>query len=285
MRKIAFVTDSTAYIPQALIEQYAITVLPQILIWGEETFLDGVDIQPDEFYRRLAAAEVMPTTSQVSIASMKEAFERLLDEGYEDIIGVFISSKLSGTLQSAYQARDMLPESATAHIHIVDSFSTAMGLGFQVLAAARTAEQGGGLTDCLKAIDRARQNHGVYFVVETLEFLHRGGRIGGAQRLLGTMLNLKPVLAILNGRVDSVEKVRTKKRAIARVAEIAAEKTAGQSNVRIATLHSNAEDEARALLQTLEDRLQPVESMLTTVSPVIGTHIGPGVVGIAYVYD
>ncbi len=285
MKKIAFVTDSTAYIPPNLVEEYQITVLPQILIWGEETFLDGVDILPDAFYRRLENAKVMPTTSQVSIASMKEAFGRLLEEGYDEVVGVFISSKLSGTLQSAYQARDMLEDGAAGHIHIIDSFSTSMGLGFQVLAGARAAAEGQSLDGCLQAIDRARQNHGVYFAVETLEFLHRGGRIGGAQRLLGTMLNLKPVLAILDGRVDGVEKVRTKKRAVARVADIIAEKTAGKPNVRLATLHSNAEAEARDLLEKLTDRIQPVEALLTSVSPVIGTHIGPGVVGISYVHD
>ncbi len=285
MHKIAFVTDSTAYIPEELVAEYSITVLPQILIWDGETYLDGVDIQPNEFYRRLSTAKTMPTTSQVSIATMKETFEKLLDEGYQEVLGIFISSKLSGTLQSAFQARDMLPESAAGRIHIMDSFSTSMGLGFQVLAAARAAADGHLLTQCITAADHVRKNHGVYFAVETLEFLHRGGRIGGASRLLGTMLNLKPVLAILDGRVDAVEKVRTKKRAVARVVDIVAEKTAGHKNVRLAALHSNAEAEAQALRQTISERLQPAEMLLTSVSPVIGAHIGPGVVGIAYTYD
>jgi DegV family protein with EDD domain len=285
MGKIAFITDSTAYLPEELVQEYNITVLPQILIWGEENLRDGVDITPNEFYQRLANSDTIPTTAQVSVASMKEAFEKRLQEGYEDVVGIFISSKLSGTLQSAYQARDLLDKETAARIHIIDSFSTAMGLGFQVLAGARAAAEGKSLTGCMEAIDRARQNHGVYFVVETLEFLHRGGRIGGAQRLLGTMLNLKPVLAIENGRVEPIEKIRTKKKALARISEIVREKTAGKTNVRLATLHANAEDEAQALLSQLEAEIHPVESLVASVSPVVGTHAGPGVVGIVYVHD
>ena len=280
MSKVAIVTDSTAYIPPDLLKQYNITVAPQVLIWGDETFQDGVDIQPDDFYRRLETAKVMPTTSQVSPATLKTIFEKLIAEGY-DVLGIFLSAKLSGTMQSAIQARDMLANAADK-IVFVDSYTTAMAMGFHVLTAARLAQSGAGLDECRKLAEEARKHTGVYFVVDTLEFLRRGGRIGGAQALLGSALNIKPLLALEDGRIESVEKIRTKGKALDRLVEIVVEKVAGRTPVRIATLHANAEAEARAVLEAATARLDPVEKFLTSVSPVIGTHAGPGTVGLAY---
>jgi DegV family protein with EDD domain len=280
MSKVAILTDSTAYIPTDLLKVHNITTVPQVLIWGEETFHDGVDILPDDFYRRLSTAKVMPTTSQVSIVTVKDAYEKLLAEGYE-VLSIFISSKLSGTMQSAIQAKEMLPKAADK-IAIVDSHSTAMAMGFHVLAAARAAQAGAGLAECKKLAEEAQKHTGVYFVVDTLEFLRRGGRIGGAQALLGSALNIKPLLALQDGRIESVEKIRTKGKALDRLVEIVVEQVAGRTPVRIATLHANAEAEARAVLETAAARLNPTEKVLASVSPVIGTHAGPGTVGLAY---
>ena len=173
MSKVAVVTDSTSYIPDNLLQKHHISVLPQVLIWGEQTFRDGVDIQPDEFYTRLKTAKVMPTTSQVTIGAFQEAFSRLAAEGY-DILAVLVGEKLSGTLDSARQAMAMVPE---ARVELVDSASAAMALGFQVLAAARAADQGADLEECREMAEEAAQHTGVIFAVDTLEFLHRGGRI------------------------------------------------------------------------------------------------------------
>ncbi len=280
MSKIALVTDSTAYIPQELVQQYNLTVAPQVLIWGEETYEDGVDIQPDEFYARLKTAKVMPTTSQVSIATMKSIFESLVEKDF-DVLGIFVSSKLSGTLQSAIQAKEML-ENAGEKVTFVDSNSTAMAMGFQVLTVARAIADGASLEDAIALAEKARSHTGVYFAVDTLEFLHRGGRIGGAQRFLGTALNMKPVLAVQDGRVEAVERIRTKRKALERVLELVIEQTEGKSPVRLATLHASAEEDARALLNKASNALDPLESILTSVSPVVGTHAGPGTVGLAY---
>ncbi len=280
MTKVAVITDSTAYIPDELVKAHSITVAPQVLIWGEETFRDGVDIMPDDFYKRLSTAKVMPTTSQVAIVDMKAAFEKLLESGY-DVLGIFISAKLSGTIQSATQAREMLPKAANK-IAIVDSTSTAMAMGFQVLTAARAAQGGANLAECQKLAEKAREHTGVYFVVDTLEFLRRGGRIGGAQALLGSALNIKPILELRDGRIESIEKVRTKGKAMERMVELVAQRVAGRTPVRLATLHANAETEARAALETAAKQLQPVESVFASVSPVIGTHAGPGTVGLAF---
>jgi len=280
MSKVAVITDSTAYIPDSLLSAHNITVVPQVLIWGEETFRDGVDIMPDDFYKRLETAKVMPTTSQVSIVDMKIAFENLLDSGY-DVLGIFISAKLSGTMQSATQAREMLPK-AMDKIAIVDSNSTAMAMGFHVLVAARAAQGGTNLTECKKIAEEAREHTGVYFVVDTLEFLRRGGRIGGAQALLGSALNIKPILELRDGRIESVEKVRTKSKAMDRMTDLVADKVSGRTPLRLATLHANAEREARTALSAASLRLQPIESIFASVSPVIGTHAGPGTIGLAF---
>ncbi len=280
MSKVAIVTDSTAYIPTAMLDGYSITVVPQILIWGEETFQDGVDILPDAFYRKLKTAKIMPTTSQVAVVTMKTTFENLLDAGY-DVLGIFLSAKLSGTMQSVTQALEMLPKAAD-RIVALDSNTTAMAMGFQVLAAARLAQAGAGLKECTKLAEEARQHTGVFFVVDTLEFLRRGGRIGGATAMLGSALNLKPLLELRDGRIEAVEKVRTKGKALNRMIDLVVAQAAGRNPIHLATLHANAEAEARQALEAASARLHPVEQILTSVSPVVGTHAGPGTVGLAY---
>ncbi|HEC62609.1 MAG TPA: DegV family protein [bacterium] len=186
MDKVAIITDSTGYIPKDLVDKYHLTVIPQVLIWEEKTYLDGVDIQPREFYNRLKNARVMPTTSQATIGSFRKNFSHLLDEGCQ-ILAILVSDKLSGTIDSAIQARDMLPE---APIEIINSNTIAMALGFYALAVARAAKEGASLSECKDLAEKAVDHTGVIFAVDTLEFLHRGGRIGGASRFLGTALKL-----------------------------------------------------------------------------------------------
>jgi DegV family protein with EDD domain len=280
MPKTAVVTDSTAYIPDDLCKKLNITVAPLNVIWGGETYIDGVTIKPAEFYTRLKDAKVMPTTSQATPVVMHKAFSSLLEQGY-DVIGIFISEKLSGTMDSARQARAELTK-AQDKIVLVDSETIAMALGFQALALARAAADGASLKDCQSLAEQVRPNTGVYFAVETLEFLHRGGRIGGAQRLLGSALNVKPILTIKDGKVDSSDSVRTSAKAYERVIDLVAEKCAGKSNVRLATLHANAEENAKEVLKKAAEKMNAVESILSSVSPAIGTHTGPGTVGLAF---
>ncbi|HEY6072029.1 MAG TPA: DegV family protein, partial [Anaerolineales bacterium] len=194
MSNIAFVTDSTAYIPDQFRKELNIREVPQVLIWGNETYQDGVDILPDQFYARLRTASTMPSTSQVSVVTMQKAFQELIDQGF-DVVGIFVSGKLSGTMQSAVQGCDALG-SAAEKVTLIDSNSTAMAMGFQVLAAARAVRDGANLADAVAIAEKAREHTGVFFAVDTLEFLHRGGRIGGAQRFIGTALNMKPVLEL-----------------------------------------------------------------------------------------
>jgi len=278
MSKIAFVTDSTAYIPNDLLQQYPISVAPQVLIWGDEVFEDGVDIQPGEFYTRLKNAKIMPTTSQVSPKAFKDIFDRRLEEGYQ-ILMILVSEQLSGTLASAFQARELLPG---APIEIVDSRTTAMAMGFQVLAAARAAADGANLAECKAIVEKAREHTGVIFAVDTLEFLHRGGRIGGAARLLGTALNMKPILEVTGGRVEPIERVRTRSKSLNRLVELVEERIAGRQPVHLATLHANSPEDAKTILKDTSQKVNAVERIFSEVSPVVGTHTGPGTVGIAF---
>lgn len=280
MSKIAVVTDSTTYMPPDLVTKYNISVAPQVLIWGDQTYRDGVDIESREFFTRLKTAKVMPSTSQVAVVSFQEIFQNFVEKDYE-VLALLVSSKLSGTIPSAMQARELMG-SAGEKVHVVDSQSVAMALGFQVLAVARALEDGASLQDAIALAEKSYQYTGVFFAVDTLEFLHRGGRIGGAQRFLGTMLNMKPILAIQDGRVEGIERIRTKAKAQDRVLELTIEKVAGRTPVHLATLHANAAEDAKALLARAEAALHPTESVFTEVSPTVGTHAGPGTVGLAF---
>jgi DegV family protein with EDD domain len=278
MAKVAIVTDSTAYIPQNMMKPYPITVLPQVLIWGEETFRDGVDIQPVEFYTRLAKATVMPSTSQVSPVEFEEAFRALNAQGYE-VLAITISNLLSGTMASAIQAKAALDGQP---IELVDSDTTAMAMGFQVLAAAKAAVKGASLAECKAIAEAARPHTGVIITVETLEFLHRGGRIGSAQKFLATALNIKPIIEVTKGKLEGIEKVRTRRKALARLVELVGERTGGKKPVQIAVLHANSPEDAEATLELARSTYQVTEGVVTDVSPVIGTHVGPGTVGICW---
>jgi DegV family protein with EDD domain len=281
MAKPAFVTDSTSYLPEELRRRHEIQVIPQVLIWGGETLLDGVDIMPTAFYERLKTADVMPTTSQATIGAFKDMFEPHVRAG-RPILAILVSQKLSGTLQSAQSAKELFPG---ARIEIVNSESCAMAMGFQVLAAARAAEAGKSFDEVLAVAKDAKNHTGVVLVVDTLEFLHRGGRIGGAARLLGTALNLKPILELQDGVIEAVERVRTRSKAQARLLGLLEERINGRPNLRLAVLHAAAEREARQLLDEAAKRLNPMETVFSEVSPVVGAHVGPGTLGLAYSVD
>ena len=281
MAKLAFVTDSTSYIPDELRRRHEIQVIPQVLVWGGETLLDGVDIMPTAFYERLKTADVMPTTSQATIGAFKELFEPHVRAG-RPVLAILVSQKLSGTIQSAQSAKDMF---SGARIEIVNSESAAMAMGFQVLAAARAAEAGKSFDEALAVAKDAKNHTGVVLVVDTLEFLHRGGRIGGAARLLGTALNLKPILELQDGVIEAVERVRTRSKAQARLLDLLEERINGRPNLRLAVLHAAAEREARQLLDVAAKRLSPMETVFSEVSPVVGAHVGPGTLGMCYSVD
>jgi DegV family protein with EDD domain len=280
MSKVAIVTDSSAYIPDDLVSAYNIKVAPLVVIWDNETLLDNVDIGPDEFYERLSSAKVMPSTSQATIHAFAEIFENLHAQGYE-ILTVVISSILSGTLDSAIQAKAMVPE---AKIELIDSKLASLPLAYMALSAARAAKAGASLAECKHIAEEIREHTEVFFAVDTLEFLHRGGRIGGASRFLGTALNLKPILRLEEGKVEALERVRTSKRAHERLIELLRTSVNGHENINMMGVVSAAAPESAAhLLNEIKRNFNPDEILLANLSPAIGTHTGPGTVGVAYV--
>lgn len=277
MSRIAVVTDSTAYLPPELVAQYGIYVIPQQLTWGDETFLDGVTMDPQTFFERLSRSKDIPTTSQASAGEFVDLFAEAARNA-DGIVGVFISTEMSGTVSSASAAQELLPD---LPIEVVDSRSTSMGLGFVALAAARAAAGGKELAEVAAAARELVPRVSVLFVVETLKYLHRGGRIGGASRLLGSALRIKPLLHLNEGRVDALERVRTKRKAVGRMLEVMMERV-GDAPVYAAVIHANAPEEATKLREQVREQFPCVELYLTEFSPVIGTHIGPGTVGVAF---
>jgi DegV family protein with EDD domain len=277
-RRIAVVTDSTADIPRELVEKYNIHVAPQILIMGTQTWRDGVDIDSPTFYELLRTSSIFPTTSQPSVADFMELFAELSREA-EGIAAVLVSNELSGTLNSALTAAANLPD---IPIEIVDSRAVSMQLGFAVLAAARSAAAGADLrtvADAARAlIDKAH----VYFVVDTLEYLHRGGRIGAAAKLIGSALNLKPVLEIKDGIVTPMTRVRTRRKALEKVQEILQQQLNEGDRVHMAVLHIAAPQEAAHFGEQLVARFRPVEMIHAECGPVVGAHAGPGTVAVAF---
>jgi DegV family protein with EDD domain len=282
MSQVMIVTDSTANIPANLLNDSPIQVIPLQVIWGDQILRDGMDITPTEFYERLQTAKVLPTTSQATPEEFRKVYAELLKKDYE-ILSIHISSKLSGTLDSAYQARQTFPGKP---IELVDSQSTSRAMGFQVMAAARVAAMGGSLHDCKAVAEKARQQTGVYFALNTLEFLQRGGRIGGAAALLGTVLNLKPLLELREGQIESVDKVRTLSKTLDRLLDLVAAKIENeQGPIRLCAIHGNSPDEAHQLLEAACNRFSSsniLESLVSDISPVLGTHAGPGALGLAY---
>jgi len=279
--QIALVTDSTCVIPAELLTRYQIHVAPQVVIWDGQTLEDGVDISPEQFYTRLKASPTMPTTSQATVPTFQKIFQPLVAAG-RPIVAVLVSTKLSGTIQSAEQAKQDFP---AAQIEIVDSKHAGMSLGFQVLQTARQIESGKSFADVADYARKVEQHTGLMFAVDTLEFLHRGGRIGGAARLLGTALNMKPLLHLEGGRIEPLERVRTKAKAHARMLDVLGEKLKGHSQVRLAAMHADAEADAVAVLEQAKARFSPVETMVSWASPAIGAHTGPGIVGLAWCVD
>ncbi len=279
-RGVAIVTDSTANLPDDFIREHHVAMIPLNLIWDGRVYREGADIDATTFYARLATSRTLPTTSQPSAGVFKEFFQEVAKESC-DIVAVLISSLLSGTIASAQAAREMLPE---LNIEIVDSRSASMGLGFCVMEAVRAAEAGGSLADVAAAARRLVPKIHVLLTPASLEFLYRGGRIGGAQHLLGTALNIKPILTLVDGRVEPLERVRTRRKAIDRLIELVQER-AGDRPTHLAVLYTGTPDDAVELRERLKQSIHYVEDYFFPGTPIIGAHVGPGTIGAIFYTD
>jgi len=278
MPQVKIITDSSAYLPVPLVEQYGIHVLPLSLMWEGTLYRDGIDIQASEFYTRLSTAASLPTTSQIPVHDFEQAYARFLDEGYE-ILVLPISSGISGTHSSAVQAREYFPATP---IEVLDTKLVSMALSFMVLAAARAATTGATLAECKAIAEAAYPKIGVYFTVDTLKYLAAGGRINSAKRLVGSALNIKPLLEIREGKIELVESIISRRKAIERMVQLTARNIAGREPVRVSVFHANIPEVAQELLERVVKEFNAVEGILSEVSPTVGSHTGPGTLSLAY---
>lgn len=279
--KIGILTDSTAYIPENLLAEFDIQVIPLNVNWSGKSFLDNVDITPEEFYSKLKSEDELPTTSQPSAGAFKALFESLAEK-YEGVVAILISSDLSGTIASALAAKDMLGDFP---VEVVDSRLTTMGLGFMVLKAAVTAKNGGSLSEVAESARSLIGKIRVMFVLDTLEYLHKGGRIGGAKRLLGSLLAMKPLLEIADGKIEPLDSVRTKKKALQTMLSIFEKDAAGKANIHMTVFHGVADRDAEMVMDSIKNSFQPKTLVPSKLSPVLGVHTGPGTVGLAYYFE
>jgi DegV family protein with EDD domain len=275
---IKIVTDSTAYLSEAFVREHDIRVVPLYVHFGNEAFREGVDLSDEEFYARLKEAPELPTTSQPSAGEFHEVFKELADGGHE-IVTLTISSKLSGTWNSAMAAKEMLPE---AGISVVDSLFTSVGLELMVNAAVEAIAAGASRQGVVDLVEGIKAKMCLLFVVDTLEYLAKGGRIGNARALLGTVLKVKPILSLQDGAIEPMEQVRSKRKAVARMVELVEEYLADScSEAKVAVMNALVEEEAEELGEDLEGRWTCATPVVSTLGPVIGTHTGPGVIGVA----
>jgi DegV family protein with EDD domain len=278
LNRIRIVTDSTADIPAELREALGIKMVPLKVHFGMDTYRDQIDMTPEVFFEKLKSAPVLPTTSQPSPVEFLEVYKQLTEESDAPVISIHLSSGLSGTYQSAVLAKSMLEESSD--LTIIDSKSASYGFGMLVTAAAEAARSGKSKEEILDLIEAMRRGLKLYFLVDTLEYLQKGGRIGKAAALVGSLLNIKPILSVSDeGIVYSVDKVRGQKKAMARIIELL-KQDLGDKPIHIAVAHAGSMSSAEELNKLMQENFVIESTRYTDIGPVIGTHTGPGVVAV-----
>jgi len=281
MKRVAIVTDSTADIPPEVAAKRGIRVIPcQLLIEGR-VYRDGVDMQAAEFYRILREDKIVPTTSQPATGDFISAYQDL-SRTAESIVSIHISGALSGTVEFAHTAIAQMDAQAVRGIHVVDSRLVSMAMGLVVLAAADMAERGLDATEIVARVNALCPKVRALFVVDTLKYLHRGGRIGGAERFFGSLLSIRPLLQIVDGKVEALEKTRTKQRALARLIEVMGEWIGSARKLHLAIAHADALEDAMHLKVGIEEYFHQSVPYVCEFTPVVGVHAGPGVVGAAF---
>ena len=271
--RIALITDSTCDIPAEWREEFDIDVIPLTIIWGTEQFLDGVNLSAEAFYERLEADPVIPSTSQPSPQIFKDAYAKAVEKGYDEILVIVISEAMSGTIQSARQAAENSP----IPVHVVNSNTNSMGLGWQVIAAARARAAGGGLKEMLAAAEGVRRNMVYYITLDTMEYLAKGGRIGTATRFLSHVLMIKPLIYVNRetGTVAPAVPARSRKNAVNSLINQFSKHINTDKPLHITVLHNACLDEAKELAARVMEEFKPKEIFISIVSPILGVHTGP----------
>ena len=279
-RKVKVVVDSTSYIPKETLIENDISVVSLNVLLNGKSYRE-VDLENEFFYKEMNESKEIPKSSQPSVEEIKEVFTNIAKSGF-DIVGIFISSKMSGTYSTAHLVREMvLEEYPETNIELIDSESNCMQMGFSAIQAARAAKRGENVEKVVEEAKKVINTSKFLFVPDTLKYLKKGGRIGGASALFGTILQIKPILTVQNGETSVYEKVRTKKKAIEvilkKVLDDMTEKGLGEVIVH----HINCEEEGLEIAKKLENELKiPVK--IQPIGAIIGLHVGPGSIGVAY---
>jgi len=277
-KKITIVTDSSSGLPEDAVKGLNVEVIPLWLIWNGESLQDGVDIDPPTFYQRLRRAKTLPSSSQPTVQEFMDFFQRLAKK-YDTIVNILVSSKISGTIDNARKAMEKLP---SLDIHLVDTLAASMGAGHIVLAAARKAASKASVESVIQTAENLKKKVNLLFMVDTLEYLHKGGRIGGAKRYLGTALRIKPLLEFRDGLIQPLEQVRTRKKALARMLDVAAERLGGKRMLEATVVDIDCPEEGDKVAEIVKKRFSLKNVFRSGVSPVVGTHVGPGAIGLAF---
>jgi len=282
-KNIALVTDSTNDLPLNLREEYKLIIVPLYIIWGKDEYRDGIDIHHAEFYERLPKEKELPKTSQPTPQDYLTAYQTARSQGADEVVAITISSILSGTFSSATQAAAQVD----FPVHVYDSKSTTLSMGWQILAAARSRAAGADAAGMVAAADQVRQRMTLLVLLDTLEYLHKGGRIGGAARFLGTALNLKPQVYIDHetGKVEAGERTRTWEKAKQAMISSFFKKAGTGRNLRVGVLYTDALADANRLAETIRSAYNPVEMYVENASPVLGVYTGPGTLGLCGYYE
>jgi DegV family protein with EDD domain len=274
---IKIVTDSTCYLPPSILSEHDVQVIPVLLLFGREVYREGIDIDTEQFFDKLSREKTFPTTSQPNTQDFLSVWRPLLDAGHQ-VFSLLLSGRLSGTLEAAHAAAQLLPEDAP--LSIVDSQSVAMGLGMQVLRAAEMARAGFTREGIVAALEHMRKSIRITLVLDTLEYLHRGGRINTAQAWVGTLLRVKPLLTLRKGVIEPLEKVRTAQRALSRMLDRTIEHLGDDRQPWISVMHSRSPGAAQHLLDALKPRFPGARFFCSEIGPALGVHIGPGGLGV-----
>lgn len=277
---IKIVTDSTSYIPEEFINKYDISVVSLNVIMNGESIRE-VDLDNETFYSKMEESTEIPSSSQPSPDEIYNTFENIIKEG-NSIVGIFISSDMSGTVSSANLIKNMLLEKyPTAHIEIVDSRSNCMQMGYVAIEAAKAASAGKSMEEVIDVCTSVINNSRFLFTPDTLDYLKKGGRIGGASALLGTLFQIKPILTVCDGKTTVFTKVRTKKKAVDTLVTTLVNDLQGKELGGVIVHHINCQDEGLSLAAKIKKQLG-VDVQIDTIGPIIGLHVGPGSIGVAY---
>lgn len=280
---IKIVTDSTSYLPEDYIKKYDISIVSLGVTWVAKTQRE-LDVNLSSFYAELEKTGEIPKSSQPSPDEMYHAFEKIVQEGHS-IVAIFLSSEMSGAYTSAHLVRNMiLDKYPDAEIEIIDSRTNCMQLGYIALTAAKAAAEGKSMTEVVDAAKFTIAHSRFLFTPETLTYLKKGGRIGSASALLGTLLQIKPILTVHDGKTDVYTKVRTKKKAVEALVEGLMKDLESHKLLGVTVHHINAQEEGEALAKKLSDRLG-IHVDIQSIGPVIGLHVGPGSIGLAYHFE